>query len=421
MKPTLSFSKLLSIAAIGGGLEMYDFVIYIYLVPYLAPLFFVSSSPFLSSMAAFAVFALGYFVRPLGGIIMGHFGDRIGRKKTFIASILLMSLPILGMGLLPTPHTIGLTATVLFIALRMLQGLAVGGEIPGAMAFVCEHASPHRRGFASGSIYCGLNFGICTAALVIAILSSLFSTTQMAAFGWRIPFILGAFLGFVAVYLRRKTDESPLFLAIQQQKKLEQVPLLSVLQHPASLLRGIGVTALGATMVLLGFTYMSSFLTKELHYPHTIIWAVVAAVFISSCLQIYCGALSDRKGRIPLLKWASLLSLILAFPIYFALSTHTALGLTLGMLGFVLLAAVIIGIYPCFLIELFPTSIRYSGYALSYNIGFAIFGGFAPLFSSYMIHTTGSTLSPALWLILASLLSFISLLGLKDQHLGSLT
>ncbi len=416
MATVLSFNKLLRIAAIGGGLEMYDFVIYMSLVPIIGPIFFASSSAFMSMMIAFSVFALGYFIRPLGGIVMGHFGDRIGRKKTFIASILLMSIPVLLIGLLPTPAQMGELATFLFILLRLIQGLAVGAEIPGSMTFIAEHAPPHRRGFASGFIYCGLNLGISGALLFFVALSSVLSRAQMDQFGWRIPFILGALLGLIAFYLRRSSQESPAFLSLSQHHQIKKVPIVDVLQKKALILRGVGVTALGATLITLASTYQSAYLIGIVGFNHSIIWLVVVATFISACIQPYCGGWSDRMGRVKMLRVAALATLILAYPIFFLLSLHQWLSAILAFGLLIILMGLIIGIYPAILVELFPTALRYSGYALVYNIGFALFAGLSPLVATYLIHHFHLVTAPAICLMVSSVLCLLGLMGLPDHY-----
>ena len=407
-------SKLVMISSVGGALEMYDFVIYIYLVPFLTQIFFHTNSVFLSYMASFTVFGIGYVVRPLGGIVLGHIGDKFGRRPTFILSITLMCIPVLLTALLPTPAQIGAISVVLFVLFRILQGLAVGGEIAGAMAFVNEHTPSHRHGLVSGFIFGGLNIGITFAALVIAFLTSFLSSEQLLSFGWRIPFFLGAAIGIVAIFLRRKTQESPLFLEIQRMKKIEAFPLKKVLNYPLVLLRGIGLTAMGAVLIVIGFTYMNSYLLTVLHQPHNITWFVVLATFVSACLQPVFGGWSDKVGPVKLLRIGAVLMLLLAYPTYMLLS-HQHFWLGLSLITF--LGGIIIGIYPSLLIRLFPTPLRCSGYALSYNISFAIFGGFSPLFVTLLIHETNSVLSPAICLIIGALLGLISLYRLQIKTL----
>ena len=220
----LSARKVLFLTSLGGAFEMYDFVVYIYLTPFLSELFFPNDNGFIALLSTFAIFAIGYLIRPFGGILFGHFGDRIGRKKTFVVSILLMSVPVILIGLLPGYATIGIAAPILLILLRLLQGVALGGEIPGAMTFTSEYIGMEKRGLASGSIYCGLNCGIAFGALILAVFGMLFTHQQMLEFGWRLLFILGGLLGLIAGYLRNKTTESHLFLELENKNVLQRVP-----------------------------------------------------------------------------------------------------------------------------------------------------------------------------------------------------
>jgi MFS family permease len=412
MSQPTAFKRLLLLASIGGGLEMYDFVIYLYLSPIIASLFFKDNTHFVALMLTFSVFAMGYLVRPLGGLLFGSFGDRYGRKNVFLFTLLLMSLPVLVITFLPVEAQIGLWAPILFLLCRIIQGLAVGGEIPGAMTFINEHAHPNHRGFASGFLYFGLNTGIAFAAFFVVFLQKWLSPEHMLSIGWRIPFLFGALIGLVAAYLRRTVHESPLFLALQKNKeKLFSFGKLFSLWP--TLLRGIGITSLGAVTIIMGFTYLNEYfrLLGRGHY-HT--W-IVAATFLSACLQVAAGALSDKIGRIRLLKIAVVATLISIGPIYWLFSIHQAHAVIAALMLMAVLGAFIIGVYPALLIELFPTEVRYSGYAFSYNVGFAIFGGLSPLFASYLILTTGNPLSPAICFFITALLAFVALIGLHDK------
>lgn len=414
----LSARRIMFLSSLGGAFEMYDFVIYIYLTPFLSTLFFPADNPFLGTLSTFAVFAVGYLIRPLGGILFGHFGDRYGRKKTFVASILLMSIPVLLIGLLPTHTTIGIAAPLLLVLFRLLQGIAVGGEIPGAMTFTCEYVDKNKRGLAGGSIYCGLNCGIAFAAFMLGILSLILNHEQMLQFGWRIPFIFGGFLGLVAGYLRNRATESHLFLELQKENLLVKLPIKTLLQeHFTSLITGMCLTAMGSALIVVGFTYVKEYLTVNIPGNASFItWLVALGTLFSALLQIFFGKASDIVGRFRLLTLSTIFLLLLIGPIFYLFHINLPWIDILAMLILSIVAAMVIGTYPTFLIELFPTQVRYSGYGLCYNIAFATFGGLGPLVVTYLIHETGNLMMPAYYIGSATLLGLVGLMLYYFKH-----
>lgn len=229
---TRSDYKTLSLAALGGALEFYDFIIFVFFAPAIGQLFFPHDIPdWLRLLQTYGIFAAGYLARPLGGVIMAHFGDLFGRKRMFTLSVLMMSVPTLLMGLLPTYDTIGLLAPVLLLLFRILQGAAVGGEVPGAWVFVSEHVPARHIGYACGTLTAGLTAGILLGSLVATAINSHYSTAEVTAFAWRIPFLLGGVFGLFSVYLRRWLHETPVFAEMKARKALAaEVPLKAVLR-----------------------------------------------------------------------------------------------------------------------------------------------------------------------------------------------
>ena len=225
--------RTLSLSSLGGALEFYDFVIYVFYAKIISEMFFPSDlSPFWAMLNTYGIFAAGYFFRPLGGLVMAHFGDLIGRKRLFALSIFLMALPTLFIGLMPTFATIGYAAPVLLLLMRIVQGIAIGGEIPAAWTFVSEHVPPKHVGFANGTLTAGLSFGILLGALMSLAIAKLFTEAEIHDWAWRIPFIVGGLLGFVTMYLRSYLKETPVFKAMQERKQLYQgLPVKEVLQN----------------------------------------------------------------------------------------------------------------------------------------------------------------------------------------------
>jgi len=410
--------KVIFLSTLGGALELYDFIIYVFLAGTLSELFFPHQNSLASLMEVFGVFAIGYFVRPLGGIIFSHFGDKYGRKKSFMLTLMLMALPTFLMGLLPTSQSIGVWAAVLLVSLRLLQGLAIGGEIPGAITFAGEHVNPLYRGLTCGIIFFGINLGLMLGSGMNVLLGTTLNHQQFISWGWRIPFLLGGLLGVLSFYLRRQLTETPIFLNYSKKLQDESIPLIVALKsHPKALLRGVALTALGATNISLLFLYVPTYFSSVLHYPKDLVNQLnTLNIFLFSGLLILTAWLSDRLGRRLLLRIGSLGFVLLAYLLFFWLTEEKISHLIIVMIIFSVLGACVQGVFACTLIELFPTQIRYTGTALTYNLGFAIFGGLAPLTATYLISKTGDLAAPAYYLMAAAFLCFIATLGLKNKQ-----
>ena len=413
---TYDQKRLLLLSSLGGVLELYDFVIYALMANYISINFFPSDNNVTSLIGTFATFAIGYLARPLGGVLFGHFGDRFGRKQTFAFSILMMALATLGIALIPTYASIGIAAPIILTLLRICQGLSVGGEIPGAIAYVSE-SMPNIKGLACGLIFFAVINGIVLASLIQAILTSTLSTPQMLTWGWRLPFLLGGLFGFFSYLLRRQLQESALFKAIAHQT--EVFPLAKVFQQEyRHAFAGLFVVGLGAVISTLFFLFIPLYLKKILHINSpSYIWYNTLAIFISTLLVIFFGLMSDKYSRKTLLLWASILSIITAYPIFNIYVTDfsdfaIALGLTAITMGFVW------GVMPSLLAELFPTPIRYSGIAVSYNLGFALFGGLTPLIVTLLIKALDNPLAPIYYLIATATLALIALLFIQQKNMA---
>ena len=408
--------KIIFLSALGGALEFYDFIIYAIFAPIISEIFFPKSDKFISLMSVYAVFAIGYFIRPVGGILFSHFGDKYGRKSTFITSVILMAVPTFLIGLLPTTQHIGMFASVLLITLRLLQGLSVGGEIPGALTFTCEHVNPAYRGFTCGIIIAFFNLGIVFGSIISLTLNSFLTHEQLLAWGWRIPFLLGGVMGLISFYLRKQMSESPLFLSFEAKIKHTKLPLITALtNYWPQILQGIAFTWLGTVVINLLFLYLPAYLTTILAYPtqQVTILNTVNLLFYSMLL-IGVNLLSDSIGRRPILFIGSLGFVLFAYFIFARFAQQTTPDLITGLLIVSLLSSCTI--FPCVLVELFPTSVRYTGIAIAYNVGFAIFGGLTPLIATYLIKTTHNVLAPSLYLMISALFCLLASLSLKSKH-----
>jgi MFS family permease len=260
--------RTLSLAALGGALEFYDFVVYVFFAPVLGQLFFPADMPdWLRMLQTFGIFAAGYLARPLGGILIGHFGDLLGRKRMFTLSIFLMAVPTLAIGLLPTYTGIGIAAPLLLLLMRILQGAAIGGEVPGAWVFVAEHVPAQRFGLAIGTLTAGLTIGILLGSLMAGTINTAFSPADVARYAWRMPFILGGAFGFVSVYLRRFLEETPVFKELSARRSLaREMPLKTILrEHRGAILLALGLTWVLSAGIVVVILFTPTYLQQVHH------------------------------------------------------------------------------------------------------------------------------------------------------------
>lgn len=376
--------KVLALSSLGGALEFYDFIIFIFFASTFSIHFFPADlSPFWKTLNIYGAFAIAYFMRPLGGVIMAHFGDLVGRKRMFSLSIALMALPTLGIGLLPTFEQIGYAAPLLLLAMRMLQGIAIGGEIPGAWVFVAEHVPQNRIGLANGIVTSGLTLGILLGSLMALLINSLFNSQEISEYAWRIPFLVGGILGFFSVYLRRYLDETPVFKEMQERKALNQgLPIATVYQHhkPAIVISMLATWLLTAGIVVVILFAPELMKAAPFNLPAKAVLVMQSCAILALCLgAIVTGYLCDQLG---VTKTFALIctGLAISSSIFYHNIGHVDLK-TLGMLyaltGFFV---GIVGGVPYIMVRAFPAKIRFTGLSFSYNLSYAIFGGLTPLF-----------------------------------------
>lgn len=411
------------LSSLGGALEFYDFVIFVFFAGTLSQLFFPQQNHLTSLLEVFAVFAIGYLFRPLGGIIFSHFGDKYGRKKTFVSTLILMALPTLLIGLLPTNQMIGIWAGISLTILRIMQGLSLGGEIAGSMTFAAEHVNPKYRGLAGGIIFFGLNMGMALGSTVCTLLVALASHDQLLMWGWRIAFIFGGILGFVSYYLRKNMQETPAFIALQQQTVKSSLPLYTLLRNYwPKVLQGIALTCLHATIICLLFLYLPTYLTAILHYNKSVINLLnTLNIVFFSALIIIAGYISDFLGRRVVFLCGTLCLIILGYSLFYLLSLQQLNFVILAMITFSIFSCCVSGVCACTIVELFPTNVRYSGMAVAFNIGLAVFGGLAPIFATYLIKVTNNVISPSYYLIFCAIIALCGALPLKSKHGKALT
>jgi MFS family permease len=408
--------KTLSLAALGGALEFYDFIIFVFFANAIGQLFFPPDMPeWLRMLQTFGIFAAGYVVRPLGGIVMAHFGDLLGRKRMFTLSIMMMAAPTLLIGLLPTYASIGLAAPLLLLLMRVLQGAAVGGEVPGAWVFVSEHVPSRYTGFACGTLTAGLTVGILLGSLVATGLNTLYTPAEVTGGAWRYPFLLGGIFGFGAMYLRRWLHETPVFAEMQKSRALAtEMPLKAVLRsHRGAVAVSILLTwmlSAGIVVVIL----MTPALLQKIHHidARTTLVANTAATLCLAFGCIIAGMLADRLGAKRVLLVGSVLLAIITYVFYTAIAIRP--DLLLPLYAITGLCVGVVGAVPCVLVQAFPPQVRFSGLSFSYNLSYAIFGGLTPIAVTLMLKN--NVLGPAYYVMGVCVIGMLTALCIKDQR-----
>ena len=375
--------KTLSLSALGGTLEFYDFVVFVFFANVIGSLFFPASLPeWMRQLQTLGIFAAGYLARPLGGIIIAHYGDKIGRKKMFTLSIFLMAVPTLVIGLLPTYETIGLAAPLLLLLMRVLQGAAIGGEMPGAWVFVAEHSPAKNYGLAIGTLTSGITGGIFLGSIFAVWLNTTYSQQEIHDWAWRIPFILGGVFGLVSVYLRRFLQETPLFRDMQKRKAADaELPIKTILrEHKEACWLVALMTWVLSTAVVVVVLMAPMYLQKVFHIaPADAMKANAVATVTLTIGCVFWGWLSDKIGTrgAMLLGWGGMV--VSAYIFYLNLPGESTLVLRYALLGFFVGA---ISLLPVVGVRAFPVAVRFSGLSFAYNMAYAVFGGFTPMLVS---------------------------------------
>lgn len=370
----------LGLASLGGALEFYDFIVAVFFTKTLAAVFFPSDSPeWLTQLQVFCIFAAGYLVRPLGGVALAHFGDRDGRKKMFALGLFLMAVPTALIGLLPDYRTIGVLAPILFLLCRLLQGLSVGGEVPGAWIFCAEHVPASRVGFACGLLMAGLSVGILMGALTAKGLTALLAPEDLVAWGWRLPFLIGGLFGLISVYLRQYLRETPVFEALRARERQDSHPPIALVfaRFRRNVLLSMTATWVFSGIFVVYFLYLPTYLQSRWNYPASDVftansWAILLLILGS----VLAGWAVDRIGGAAAYAAGGALMLAVVAALALLLQGASPHVLALYALGGFAIGAITIS--PYLIIQSFPPEVRFTGFALSYNTAYAIVGGTAP-------------------------------------------
>jgi metabolite-proton symporter len=405
--------KVIVASLIGTTLEWYDFFIYGSAAALVFnELFFPQFDPLVGTLLAFTTYAVGFVARPLGGVVFGHYGDRVGRKTVLVVTLLVMGVSTFLIGLLPTYESIGVVAPLLLVALRFVQGLGLGGEWGGAVLMVTEHGAHGRRGFYASWVQVGVPAGLLLSNGVLAILSGALSEAQFESWGWRVPFLLSAVLIVVGIFIRLAIAESPLFQEVERTGTKARAPIVDVFRlYPRSIVIALGARV-GVDIAFYIFVlFILTYVTEQLDLPRgTALGAVLAGSALQLFLVPFFGALSDRLGRRPVYLAGAVGALVWAFAFFALLDTRSTAFIVLAAVGGLFWHAMMYGPQAAFLSELFGTRVRYSGASVGYQLA-GIFGGaLAPIIAVALLARFGSTLPISIYLVVALAITIAAVL-----------
>ena len=426
MEPVQKIWKVIAASSAGTMIEWYDFYIFGSLATILATQFYPAGSPTANFLKTLATFAVGFAVRPLGALVFGRIGDMVGRKFAFLLTLLIMGGSTAAIGFLPTYASIGFAAPIILVILRLLQGLALGGEYGGAAVYVAEHAPDGKRGFYTSFIQTTATLGLFVSLVVILVVRRWVGEEAFKEWGWRIPFLLSIVLVAMSYYIRVRLKESPVFTILKEAKMTSVAPIQESFgtwpKWKIFLLVLFGATAGQAVVWYTGQFYALFFLQTVLKVPLGTAYVIVAiALLLGAPLFVFFGSLSDRIGRKKIMMAGNLLAALSYYPIYMAMKANSdpvnAPILTALVFVQVVFVTMVYGPIAAFLVEAFPAKIRYTSLSLPYHFGNGWFGGFLPLISTALVARTGNIYAGLVYPIVVALVTFVvGSLYLKESH-----
>ncbi|POX48028.1 glycine betaine/L-proline transporter ProP [Streptomyces sp. Ru72] len=395
-------------AALGNAMEWFDFGVYSYIAVTLGKVFFPSGDSTAQLLSTFGAFAAAFLVRPLGGMVFGPLGDRVGRQKVLAVTMIMMAIGTFSIGLIPSYASIGVGAPVLLLVARLVQGFSTGGEYAGASTFIAEYAPDKKRGFLGSWLEFGTLAGYIGGAGLVTLMTALLSSEDLVSWGWRIPFLIAGPMGVIGLYLRLRLEETPAFAAEVDKAEAERprVPLREMIAGQwKALLLCIGLVLVFNVTDYMLLSYMPSYLTSELKYDEThgllVVLAVMALMMI---VQPFLGALSDRVGRRPVIAAGCAGFLFLSVPAILLIRQGSLLAVGLGMGALGLLLVCFTAAMPSALPALFPTRVRYGSLSIGFNVSVSLFGGTTPLVVTALIGATGNMMMPAYYMMAAAVI-----------------
>jgi metabolite-proton symporter len=413
-------NRVLVASLVGSSIEWFDYFLYGTVAALVFnQIFFVTEDPAIGTILAFASFALAFFIRPFGGIIFSHIGDRIGRKKTLVLTLSIMGIATFGMGLLPTYQAIGIWAPILLITLRLVQGLGIGGEWGGALLLAVEYAPAEKRGLYGSIPQMGITIGMLLGTIALSIMTLLPEGSFMT-WGWRVPFILSALLVVFGLWVRKGIDETPSFKNVQEKGEIPKIPLVTTLKtHWREVLIAIGAKVVETAPFYIFSTFVVSYATTNLGFSRTaILNSVMVGTIVTTILIPVMGALSDRVGRKPLYVYGTIAMALYAFPYFWLVNQESVALLVIAtVLGLGIIWAPITAVLGTMFSEIFSAEVRYTGISLGYQIGAAVAGGTAPLVAATLLLKFNNSYVPvALYIIFTAVVSLLAIWAVKDRR-----
>ena len=410
-------NRALIASLMGSSIEWFDFFLYGTMASLVFnKLFFPSSDPTVGLLLSYLSFGLPFFIRPLGGVIFSHIGDKIGRKKTLVLTLSLMGGATVLIGLLPDYDSIGVWAPILLVLMRLIQGLGIGGEWGGALLLAVEYSGKGRRGFFGSIPQMGVTIGMLLGTLAISLMSTL-PEDQFLAWGWRVPFILSAALVFVGLWIRNGIDETPAFQNAKASGNIAKVPIVDTFRyHWKSVLIAVGAKVVETGPFYIFSTFVIAYATKYLEYDRiTALNAVTIATLVTTIAIPFMGKLSDKIGRKPLYIGGTIAMMLFAFPYFYMLSLKSALWLTVAtVIGLGILWAPVTAVLGTLFSEIFSTNVRYTGVTVGYQLGAALAGGTAPLIATALLSAYNSWVPVALYIVLCGIISLVAIFATKE-------
>ncbi|OCA86139.1 MFS transporter [Bacillus sp. FJAT-27225] len=411
--------RVLVASLVGSSIEWFDYFLYGTMAALVFnQLFFVNEDPTVGLLLAYASFALSFFIRPFGGIIFSHIGDRIGRKKTLVLTLSLMGAATFAMGILPTYQAIGVAAPIILITLRLIQGLGIGGEWGGALLLATEYAPPERRGFFGSIPQMGVTIGMVMGTLALWIMN-LLPEQQFMTWGWRVPFILSALLVVFGLWIRKGIDETPEFKEVQQKGEIPKLPIVETLRYYwKEVLITIGAKVVETAPFYIFSTFIVSYGTSNLGFSRSaVLGAVMVSTIITTILIPVMGRLSDSVGRKKMYIVGTLAMMAFAFPYFWMIHQGSVVMLVLAtIIGLGIIWAPITAVLGTMFSEIFDAKVRYTGVSLGYQIGAAVAGGTAPLVATALLASFDNSYIPvALYIIFTSVVSLIAIWAVKSR------
>lgn len=411
--------RVLVASLVGSSIEWFDYFLYGTVSALVFnQLFFVNEDPTIGLLLSYASFALAFFIRPFGGVIFSHIGDRIGRKKTLVLTLSLMGVATFGMGLLPTYQAVGIWAPILLITLRLVQGLGIGGEWGGALLLAVEYAPAEKRGLFGSIPQMGVTIGMLLGTVALSIMTLLPENAFMT-WGWRIPFIFSALLVFFGLWIRKGIDETPSFKKVKESGEVPKLPIVETLKNYwREVLIAVGAKVVETAPFYIFSTFVVSYATANLGFSRTAtLTAVMIATIITTILIPIMGNLSDKIGRKKLFIGGTIGMALFAFPYFWLLQQKSVLLLIVAtVIGLGVIWAPITAVLGTMFSEIFDARIRYTGITLGYQIGAALAGGTAPLVATALLDRFNNSYVPvAIYIIFASVLSLAAIWAVKDR------